>query len=178
MRTRRVLFSVANRWGGRNSHKKYKLVRLYKTCEFAGRNVCSQGSAALLEQIQESAICLSAARIACGAVIFSNLGEFMIVEYTRYKIDETRRAAFLNDYRRATQSLSASKNCLAHELTQCTEDEAYYVLRIEWDSEEGHLKGFRNSAEFKSFFPLVKPYVNDIEEMRHYRLTGVAGRKE
>ena len=102
----------------------------------------------------------------------------MIVEYTRYKIDEKRRAAFLKDYRKAAESLSASKNCLAHELTQCTEDEAYYVLRIEWDSEEGHLKEFRNSPEFKSFFTLVKPYVNEIQEMRHYRLTGVAGKKE
>ena len=71
-----------------------------------------------------------------------------------------------------------AKNCLAHELTQCTEDEGHYILRLEWDSEEGHLKGFRSSVEFKSFFALVRPYVNDIEEMRHYRLTDVRGRKE
>jgi len=102
----------------------------------------------------------------------------MIVEYTRYKIDENRRAAFLDDYRKAAESLKPSKNCLAYELTQCTEDEAYFTLRIEWDSEEGHLKGFRNSAEFKTFLPLVRPYMNDIEEMRHYRLTDVRGRKE
>jgi hemoglobin len=102
----------------------------------------------------------------------------MIVEYTRYKIDEPRRAAFLDDYRKAAESLRAAKNCLAHELTQCTEDEGHYILRLEWDSEEGHLKGFRSSVEFKSFFALVRPYVNDIEEMRHYRLTDVRGRKE
>lgn len=102
----------------------------------------------------------------------------MIVEYTRYRIDESRRGAFLNDYRKAAESLKASKNCLAHELTQCTEDEGHFVLRIEWDSEEGHLQGFRNSAEFKSFFPLVRSYVPDIEEMRHYRLTDVNGRKK
>jgi len=102
----------------------------------------------------------------------------MIVEYTRYRIDEKRRDAFLNDYRKAAESLKASKNCLAHELTQCTEDEGHFTLRIEWDSEEGHLKGFRNSSEFKSFFALVRPYVNDIEEMRHYRLTDVSGTRE
>lgn len=94
----------------------------------------------------------------------------MIVEYTMYKIDENRRAAFLNDYRKAAESLKALKNCLAHELTQFTEDEAYYVLRLEWGSEEEHLKEFRNSAEFKSFLALVRPYVNDIREMHHYRL--------
>jgi len=122
------------------------------------------------------AISRSETQFGLGALIFLELEGLMIVEYTRYKIDEKRRAGFLNDYQKAAKSLSASKNCLAHELTQCTEDEAYYVLRIEWDSEEGQLKEFRNSAGFKSFFPLVKPYVNDSEEMRHYRLTSVAGR--
>jgi quinol monooxygenase YgiN len=102
----------------------------------------------------------------------------MIVEYTRYKIEEKQRDAFVDDYRKAAESLEASKNCLAYELTQCTEDQDYYVLRLEWDSEEGHLKGFRNSPEFKSFFALVRPYVGNIEEMRHYRLTDVKGRKE
>ena len=101
----------------------------------------------------------------------------MIVEYTRYKIDENRHAAFLSDYRKAAESLKSSKNCLAYELTQCTEDEAYFTLRIEWDSEEGHLEGFRNSGEFKTFLPLVRPYINEIQEMRHYRLTDVTGRK-
>jgi hemoglobin len=102
----------------------------------------------------------------------------MIVEYTRYKIDQPRRAAFLDDYRKAAESLRAAKSCLAYELTHCSEDEACFILRLEWDSEEGHLRGFRNSSEFKSFFALVRPYLNDIEEMRHYRLTDVKGRKD
>jgi len=101
----------------------------------------------------------------------------MIVEYTRYKIDQSQREAFLDDYRKAAESLRAAENCLAYELTHCSEDEAYFILRLEWDSEEGHLKGFRSSPEFKSFFSLVRPYVIDIEEMRHYRLTDVKGRK-
>ena len=101
----------------------------------------------------------------------------MIVEYTRYKIAEPRRAAFAKDYREAGKFLLASSHCLAYELTQCTEDSAYYMLRIEWDSEQGHLQGFRTSPEFKAFFALVKPYFQDIEEMRHYQLTPTAGRK-
>ena len=94
----------------------------------------------------------------------------MIVEYTRYKIDESRHATFETDYKRAVASLAASSHCLAYELSHCTEDANYYVLRIEWDSEEGHLKGFRSSPEFKTFFAAVQPYVKDIEEMRHYRV--------
>jgi quinol monooxygenase YgiN len=43
-----------------------------------------------------------------------------------------------------------------------------YIVRIEWDSAEGHLAGFRTSPEFRSFFAAVRPYVANIEEMHHY----------
>jgi quinol monooxygenase YgiN len=100
----------------------------------------------------------------------------MIVEYTRYKIDARRKERFLADYKLAGDSLKASKHCLSYELSQCSEDADQFVLRIEWDSEEGHLKGFRSSPEFGSFFSQVRAYVNDIKEMRHYKLTDVLGK--
>ena len=100
----------------------------------------------------------------------------MIVEYTRYKIDENRRVLFERVYQKASESLGASNHCLRYELSHCTEDADHYTLRIEWDSQEGHLKGFRNSLEFKSFFALVQPCVGDIEEMRHYEVIS-AGEK-
>jgi quinol monooxygenase YgiN len=94
----------------------------------------------------------------------------MIVEYTRYKIDEARREGFEMSYKKAGVSLEASSHCLGYELSHCTEDPDHYILRIEWDSEEGHLKGFRSSPEFKSFFVAIQPFVKDIEEMRHYQV--------
>ena len=100
----------------------------------------------------------------------------MIVEYTRYKIPSDGEQAFLRDYEKAAEALRASRHCSSYELTQCTEDKTHFILRLEWDSEEGHLKGFRASQEFKSFFACVRPYVNDMEEMRHYQLTKVAGK--
>ena len=100
----------------------------------------------------------------------------MIVEYTRYKIDQNRRAFFERAYAKAGEALRLSPNCQRYELSHCTDDPNHYTLRIEWDSEEGHLKGFRTSPEFKTFFALVQPYVNDIEEMRHYKVIS-AGEK-
>jgi hemoglobin len=94
----------------------------------------------------------------------------VIVEYTRYKIDEPRRNAFENAYARAAETLILSSHCLPYELSHCTEDPQHYILRIEWDSEEGHLNGFRFSSEFETFFGWVQPYVKDIEEMRHYNV--------
>ena len=41
-------------------------------------------------------------------------------------------------------------------------------MRIEWDSAEGHLAGFRTSHEFRTFFQAVRPFVGHIEEMHPY----------
>jgi heme-degrading monooxygenase HmoA len=95
----------------------------------------------------------------------------MIVEYIRYSIDAERAAEFEQAYRRAGSALAASPHCERYEVSRCTEDPSQYVVRIEWDSEEGHLSGFRPSAEFRRFFEAVGPFVHDIEEMRHYQVT-------
>ena len=100
----------------------------------------------------------------------------MIVEYIRYQMADERREAFEAAYGAAQVSLQASAHCLAWELTRCAEDRTHYILRIEWDSAEGHLQGFRRSPEFRAFFAAIRPYVGDIQEMRHYELTAVAGR--
>ena len=97
----------------------------------------------------------------------------MIVEYIRYSIEEGARAAFEADYALAAASLSASAHCLGYELAVCVEQPTEYVLRIEWDSAEGHLKGFRQSPEFRDFFARIKPYVAAIQEMRHYTPTSL-----
>ena len=100
----------------------------------------------------------------------------MIVEYTRYKISEDRREAFVKAYEKAAEYLASSPACLAYELTHCTEEPDRYILRIEWKSTEEHLQGFRKETGFKEFFQLVKPFFHDIEEMQHYELTSVVRR--
>jgi quinol monooxygenase YgiN len=95
----------------------------------------------------------------------------VIVEYIRYSIDAGRAEAFEEAYRRAGESLRASENCERYEVSRCSEDPTQRVVRIEWDSEEGHLSGFRQSSEFRTFLEAVGPFVNDIEEMRHYEVT-------
>ena len=92
----------------------------------------------------------------------------MIVEYIRYAIPAADRDAFEAAYALAFEPLSASPHCLGYSLARCVEDPTQYVLRIEWDSAEGHLQGFRRSAEFRQFLPHIRPYVGAIAEMRHY----------
>jgi hemoglobin len=102
----------------------------------------------------------------------------MIVEYTRYRVADDQRSALERAYERAQSVLITSPYCLSYELSRCVEDPSSYILRIEWDSAEGHLKGFRGSPEFQTFFAAVRPFFNAIQEMRHYEVTRVAGKRE
>jgi len=97
----------------------------------------------------------------------------VIVEYIRYTISDGQHEAFEKAYRLAAEPLAASAHCLGYELSRATEEPGSYILRIEWDSAEGHMQGFRRSPEFRRFFQHIQPYVGDIQEMRHYELTGV-----
>jgi quinol monooxygenase YgiN len=102
----------------------------------------------------------------------------VIIEYIRYRIDAPRTEAFLGAYREAEASLRASPHCLGYDLSCCTDAPDHFVLRIHWDSAEGHLAGFRTGPHFPGFFRAVQPFVADIEEMRHYDATGISWSRE
>ena len=95
----------------------------------------------------------------------------MVVEYIRYAIPAPMAADFEEAYREAGAILAADEHCLGHEVSRGIEDPDHYVVRIEWDSLEGHEQGFRRSAAFAEFFALVKPFFDAIEEMTHYSPT-------
>src|SRR5262245_62632164 len=95
----------------------------------------------------------------------------MVVEYIRYTIGAGRADDFDEAYRSAARSLDVSEHCERYEVSRCTEDPTQQIVRIEWDSEEGHMDGFRQSPEFRSFLEAVGPFVHSIQEMRHYEVT-------
>ncbi|WP_266171841.1 antibiotic biosynthesis monooxygenase family protein [Dyella subtropica] len=99
----------------------------------------------------------------------------MIVEYIRYKLPATDAPAFESDYARAATSLAASPFCQDYELTRCSDEAGVYILRIRWTSAEDHMQGFRRSEHFPPFLAAIRPYVPQIQEMRHYELTEVVG---
>jgi quinol monooxygenase YgiN len=102
----------------------------------------------------------------------------MIVEYIRYTIGAERAQAFQDGYEAARAALDGSQHCLAYELSRGVEEPGHFTLRIEWDSLEGHEQGFRTSAEFASFFEAVRPFFDEIDEMKHYQPTRIASRKD
>ena len=101
----------------------------------------------------------------------------MTPEILRYRIAAERQADFLAAYTVAGESLRASPHCLGYELLQSAKDAELYLLTIHWDSPEGHLQGFRRSAEFARFLEQVKPYIGDLLEMEHYAATDLHWRR-
>lgn len=81
-------------------------------------------------------------------------------------------------YDKAQTSLMTSPNSLSYEVSHCIEELDNFIVRIEWDSEEEHMKGFRTSPEFQPFFAAVRPFYSDIREMNHHEVTTIKSKKK
>ncbi|WP_212003532.1 antibiotic biosynthesis monooxygenase [Chitinophaga sp. HK235] len=92
-------------------------------------------------------------------------------EIIRYSIPEQDRQHFETAYAEAGKYLQASPYCLSYQVLHGNEEPQHYIVVIHWTSQTDHLQGFRKSQQFPPFFNLVKPFYNNIEEMKHYDLT-------
>jgi quinol monooxygenase YgiN len=92
----------------------------------------------------------------------------MVVEIIRYEIAPELAESFKQAYKEAGAYLNRSKHCLSYEITNGIEESNNFIVRIEWDSLEGHMQGFRAGTDFQHFFALVKPFFSAILEMKHY----------
>lgn len=91
------------------------------------------------------------------------------VEVIRYNVPQDQWEQFEKAYDAAGKFLSKSKYCLSYAINKGSEEPNHYVIIIHWTSEDDHLNGFRKSADFMPFFNLVKPFYNQIQEMKHYQ---------
>jgi len=94
----------------------------------------------------------------------------VIIEYVRYDLPADRRAPFEAAYARVGGILTASPHCLGWDLRRSVEEPGHYVVRIEWDSLDGHVRGFRESAPFQTFFGELSAFAGFRQEMAHFEL--------
>ena len=95
----------------------------------------------------------------------------MVVEYTRYKIDDRRASAFIDAQRRATRYFHL--RCFRYELTRCSEEPHWYTLRTEWQSRE-QLQHFYNGPAGEAFRHAMDGFACDLQEQRHWESTDIA----
>jgi quinol monooxygenase YgiN len=94
----------------------------------------------------------------------------VVVEYVRYVVPEAEAERFEDAYRRAGRILNEDPHCIRYEVARGVEEPQHFVVRIEWDSIDGHERGFRASPAFQAFFAAVQPFFSEIEEMKHYEV--------
>jgi hemoglobin len=97
----------------------------------------------------------------------------MIGEYIRYSVPAERAEDFASAWSEAQQVLREAPQCERYEVSRGVEKPENFVVRIEWTSLEDHEHDFRGSAAFGQFLAAVKPFFEQIEEMRHYQPTAV-----
>jgi hemoglobin len=96
-----------------------------------------------------------------------------IVEYVRYRVAADRADALIAAYRRSLPHLLASPHCLGVELRHRSDEPGAFILRLRWDSVDGHMKGFRGSEAFRGFLAEIRPFIDAIEEMAHYDVVDI-----
>lgn len=94
----------------------------------------------------------------------------VVIEYIRYVVPPDHADEFEQSYQSAGAVLEADEHCLGYEIARGVEEPEHFIVRIEWDSLEGHEQGFRTSPAFEEFFAAVKPFFHQIAEMKHYRV--------
>ena len=97
----------------------------------------------------------------------------MVIEVIRYTLTSGDEAAFEEACHSGGALLEASSHCLGFSLMRSTRERQRYTMLIYWDSPDGHLIGFRQSAAFKEYQELLAPYASYVEEDGHYRKTGI-----
>jgi quinol monooxygenase YgiN len=93
-----------------------------------------------------------------------------VLEYIRYRIGSELADGFAAAYARAATVLDADEHCLGYEVARGVEEPENWVVRITWDSLEGHERGFRSAPHFQEFFAAVRPFFDAIQEMKHYEV--------
>jgi len=96
----------------------------------------------------------------------------MIVEYIRYTVPADDAESFQRAYQDAGAVLDADPHGLGYDVARGVEEPEHFVVRIQWDSIEGHEQGFRTSPAFQTFFSAVRPFFGQIDEMKHYEVLG------
>lgn len=97
----------------------------------------------------------------------------MIVEYIRYQLNEHRTDELVQAYAAAGEHLKAAEECVGYELSLCAAAPDSAILRICWTSAEAHMERFREGPNFPPFLALIRPFIGEIAEMRHYDRTEV-----
>ena len=72
-------------------------------------------------------------------------------------------------FREAQKIIESMKGYVSHQLEHCIEKENRYILLVNWETLEDHIKGFRSSEEYQEWKKLLHHFYDPFPTVEHYK---------
>lgn len=92
----------------------------------------------------------------------------MILEVAILHVKEEQQKQFERDFAHAGRFISSIKGYVRHSLRKCIEEEAKYLLLVDWESLADHTIGFRQSPQYQEWKKLLHRYYDPFPVVEHY----------
>ena len=92
----------------------------------------------------------------------------MILEVALIDIGPGQEEAFIAAYAQARSIVAGTPGCRTVRMTRGIESPSRFVLLVEWDSVEAHVKNFRETERFGTWRGLIGPYFAAPPVVEHF----------
>ncbi len=92
----------------------------------------------------------------------------MILEVALIDIEPGQEEAFIAAYAQARSIVAGTPGCRTVRMTRGIESPSRFVLLVEWDSVEAHVKNFRETERFGIWRGLIGPYFAAPPVVEHF----------
>lgn len=94
----------------------------------------------------------------------------MILEHAVLRVIPGREAEFEEAFEQARPLIEASPGFRSLRLLPCVEDEARYLLLVEWETLEDHVHGFREGPSYARWRGMLHHFYDPFPLVDHYRV--------
>jgi len=92
----------------------------------------------------------------------------MVLEVALIDVVPGHEDAFTAAYRAGRPILAGTPGCRTVRMTRGVESTSRFVLLVEWDSVDSHLRNFRNTERFARWRALIGPHFANPPLVEHY----------
>ena len=92
----------------------------------------------------------------------------MVLEVADIAVASGREDDFLAAYLTVRDTLAGTPGCRSVRMTRGVESPSRFVLLVEWDSVEAHVRNFRESERFTTWRSLIGPYFASPPVVEHF----------
>ena len=94
----------------------------------------------------------------------------MILEVAILNVKPGRERDFEAAFGRAQAIIASMPGYLSHQLQNCLEQPARYLLLVNWETLEAHTVGFRESAQYQEWRALLHHFYDPFPDVQHYTM--------